>query len=403
MFKTVFLTLLIVNVIWKMILERLNVLHSSKTKLEDLKILRDRIDEENLRKAKSYLKERSILRIVSEIVELVLILYLVTIGLPRLEKFFVQYRFQAYLFFATVALMIYLVRLPFKIYSVFVIENKYGFNTTTRKKFLKDQLLTILLYAIFGLVLVPLLMWLLSYRFWWWQLSILAFGFITFFWFIQPVLVAPLYYKFTKLDDEKLTKKLKEVFEKANTKVPSIYRVDASKRTKKQNAYVTGIGKSRRLVLYDTILSYPEDEILAVVAHELGHHAKKHILKDIFLFSSFATIVLYLTNVVYDYILKTDLFGIEKSYTAFLYALLFVSSLSYFAMPVVNHLSRKMEYEADAYSAKLVGADPLVRALKRLVKENLSNPNPLPLYKIWYYTHPAPEERIERLLLRKGR
>ncbi|MGB9789261.1 MAG: M48 family metallopeptidase [Thermotoga caldifontis] len=402
MFKTAFLILLIVSAIWKTILEWLNVLHASKTKLEDLKTLRDKVSEEDLRRARSYLKERSILRIVSELVELVLVLYLVTIGLLRLEKFFAQYRFQAYLFFGTVALIVYLVRLPFRAYSIFVIESKYGFNTTTMKTFLKDQILTILLYAVFGLILVPLLMWLLSYPVWWWQLSILAFGFITFFWFIQPVLIAPLFYRFTKLEDEKLAQKLKELFEKANTKVPNIYRVDASKRTKKQNAYVTGIGKSRRLVLYDTILGYPEDEILSIVAHELGHHVRKHVLKYIFLFSAFATIVLYLTNLVYAHILKTNLFGIEKPHTAFLYALLFVSSLSYFAMPIANYLSRRMEYEADAYSAKLAGADPLVRALKRLVKENLSNPNPLPLYKVWYYTHPAPEERIERLLT-KGR
>lgn len=402
MFKTAFLILLIVSAIWKTILEWLNVLHASKTKLEDLKTLRDKVSEEDLRRAKSYLKERSILRIVSELIELVLVLYLVTIALPRLEKFFAQYRFQAYLFFGTVALIVYLVRLPFRAYSIFVIESKYGFNTTTTKTFLKDQILTVLLYAVFGLILVPLLMWLLSYPVWWWQLSILAFVFITFFWFIQPVLIAPLFYRFTKFEDEKLAQKLKELFEKANTKVPNIYRVDASKRTKKQNAYVTGIGKSRRLVLYDTILGYPEDEILSIVAHELGHHVRKHVLKYIFLFSAFATTVLYLTNLVYAHILKTNLFGIEKPHTAFLYALLFVSSLSYFAMPIANYLSRRMEYEADAYSAKLAEADPLVRALKRLVKENLSNPNPLPLYKVWYYTHPAPEERIERLLT-KGR
>lgn len=402
MFRVAFLILLIVKATWKMILEWLNVLHASKTKLEDLKTLRDQVNEEDLRKAKSYLRERSILRIVSELVELVLILYLVTIGLPKLEKSFAQHRFQAHLFFGTAALIVYLVRLPFRAYSIFVIENKYGFNTTTTKTFLKDQILTVLLYAVFGLALVPLLMWLLSYPVWWWQLSILAFGFITFFWFIQPVLIAPLFYRFTKLEDEKLSQKLKELFEKANTKVPSIYRVDASKRTKKQNAYVTGIGRSRRLVLYDTLLNYPEDEILSIVAHELGHHAKKHILKNIFLFSAFATIVFYLTNLVYAHILKTNLFSIEKPHTAFLYALLFVSSLTYFLMPIVNFLSRKMEYEADAYSAKLAGVAPLVRALKRLVKENLSNPNPLPLYKVWYYTHPAPEERIEKLLT-KGR
>jgi len=216
---------------------------------------------------------------------------------------------------------------------------------------------------------------------------------------IQPLVIAPLFYKFSELDDEELKSKLRALLDKSGVKVPNIYKMDASKRTKKQNAYLTGIGKSRRLVLFDTILSYNHDEVLSIVGHELGHHVKKHIPKLLLIDIVFISFVLYITNVVYRFILETRIFGVSQPYTVFAYSFLFVSSLVFFLEPILNYLSRKMEYEADEYSAKLLGTpEPLISSLKRLVKENLSNPNPMPLYKVWHYNHPAPEERIKRLM-----
>lgn len=167
----------------------------------------------------------------------------------------------------------------------------------------------------------------------------------------------------------------------------------------KSRMLITGIGKSRRLVLFDTILSYNHDEVLSIVGHELGHHVKKHIPKLLLIDIVFISFVLYITNVVYRFILETRIFGVSQPYTVFAYSFLFVSSLVFFLEPILNYLSRKMEYEADEYSAKLLGTpEPLISSLKRLVKENLSNPNPMPLYKVWHYNHPAPEERIKRLM-----
>jgi len=167
-----------------------------------------------------------------------------------------------------------------------------------------DQTIAVSLIVAFSALLIPVLLWLLKHQIWWWQASILTFVFILFFWFIQPTLIAPLFYKFTELEDEGLKKRITELIQRSSAKIPKIYVMNASKRTKKQNAYVTGIGRSRRLVLYDTIMNYPSDELLAVVAHELGHHVKKHIQKDVILFSIYATFLLYLTNFVYQHILK---------------------------------------------------------------------------------------------------
>jgi STE24 endopeptidase len=400
MIETILLTVLIARTAWRIFLEVLNLLHSTSPKVDIPEVLKDKFTPELLEKSKQYLKDRTKLTILSETTRLVVTIYLVLQGLPRLERLFLAYSplLQAFLFFGALGLIFYLVNFPFRLYSIFVIENKYGFNTATKRTFLMDQTIAVSLIVAFSALLIPVLLWLLKHQIWWWQASILTFVFILFFWFIQPTLIAPLFYKFTELEDEGLKKRITELIQRSSAKIPKIYVMNASKRTKKQNAYVTGIGRSRRLVLYDTIMNYPSDELLAVVAHELGHHVKKHIQKDVILFSIYATFLLYLTNFVYQHILKIHTFDVQRPHTIFVYSFLFVSTISYFLEPLVNYLSRKMEYEADRFSIELLkNPAGMISALKRLVKENLSNPNPHPLYKLWYYSHPAPEERIRAL------
>ncbi|MGJ8454491.1 M48 family metallopeptidase [Pseudothermotoga sp. U03pept] len=402
MFKWIFLSLLLSRVLWEILLEVVNLFHSTNSS-EIPELLKDCFDQSDFDRSKRYLKEKVTLKIIAEATQFFVVLYLVLHGFTHLEVFFSKYSpfLQALFFFGTTGLIFYLLNLIFKIYSTFVIEAKYGFNTSSKKTFVLDQILTIMLFIGFGLLAVFVLLRLLSRQIWWWQGSILAFCLLLFFWFIQPILIAPLFYKFSKLEDEELENEIRKLLVKTDIKIPNIYKVNASKRTKKQNAYLTGIGRSRRLVLYDTVLNYPEDEILAIVGHELGHHVKKHIQKDILLFSIYATVMLYLANAVYQYLLQTRTFQIQEPHTVFLYSLLFVSFVHYLLQPVLNYISRKMEFEADRYSAQLLESPiPMISALKRLIKGNLSNPNPLPLYKVWYYTHPAPQERIARLLIK---
>jgi len=402
-FVLLFIAVIVLKVLWDITLDLINMRYSTSPNAKIPDVLKDKISEEDFEKAKRYLKDRVTLGVIMKITSLILTLVYVFFLFPFLEKVLESkgsFIVQSLLFFGIYALIDYLVELPFKVYSIFVIEQKYGFNTTTPKLFVRDQIIGIILRVIIGVPIISIMMWLLNkFTVWWWQLSILSTAFLLFFMIIQPLVIAPLFYKFSELDDEELKSKLRALLDKSGVKVPHIYKMDASKRTKKQNAYLTGIGKSRRLVLFDTILSYNHDEVLSIVGHELGHHVKKHIPKLLLIDIVFISFVLYITNVVYRFILETRIFGVSQPYTVFAYSFLFVSSLVFFLEPILNYLSRKMEYEADEYSAKLLGTpEPLISSLKRLVKENLSNPNPMPLYKVWHYNHPAPEERIKRLM-----
>ncbi|KAF2962321.1 M48 family metallopeptidase [Fervidobacterium sp. 2310opik-2] len=403
MFIKVLILLVIFKEIWEVVLSLANLKYSLNTKnVPD--ILSDIMSAENFEKAKRYLKDRTMFSAVSTLVNLIVTLVFLLKGYPFLEKIVsnltANVYLQALLFAGIYGLIDFLIDLPFKLFSTFVIEQKYGFNTTTLKTFIFDSLLSIVLIVTIATPILIGSMWFLThFTIWWWQLSILVFLFLLFFSYIQPILIAPLFYKFTELKDGELKEKLKKLLTKSGVKVPNIYVMNASKRTKKQNAYLTGIGKARRLVLYDNILKQTDDEILAVVAHELGHHAHRHIAKLIAISSISTTLVLLFSNFVYLYLFQIQPFGISKPYTVIFYTFTFISALIYFVEPLLNYLQRKMEYEADEYSAK-VSENPeyIISALKKLVKENLSNPNPLPLYKIWYYSHPAPEERIKHLL-----
>ncbi|WP_448375813.1 M48 family metallopeptidase [Fervidobacterium sp.] len=401
-FVVIFLTVIILKTLWDITLDIMNLRYSTNPNAKIPDVLKDKLSQEDFEKAKKYLKDRVLFGVVRKLTSLIVDLIFLLKVFPYLEKVLSDKGstiFQAILFFAIYELIDYLVGLPFSIYSIFVIEQKHGFNTTTPKTFLKDQLLGIILTVAIGVPVVAIATLLLvKFQIWWWQLSILFIALMLFFMIIQPLFIAPLFYKFTELDDEELKKKLRVVLDKSGVKVPNIFKMDASKRTKKQNAYLTGIGKSRRLVIFDTILSYNHDEVLSVVAHELGHHVKRHIPKLLVINSLLVAFILCITNILYKFILNTGVFGLTQPYTTFIYAYTFIISIMFFLEPIVNYLSRKMEYEADEYSARLLGtSEPLISSLKRLVKENLSNPNPHPLYKIWHYNHPAPEERIRRL------
>jgi len=362
------------------------------------------ITPEDFEKTKSYMKDKAPVSVISSIVDLALSLWLLLKGFPLFEttakNFSDNVFIQSLIFFAIYGIIEFIADLPFDLYNTFVLEEKYGFNKTTPKTFILDIVKSIILSIVIGAPVILALVWfLIKFEIWWWQVSIFAITITILFSFIFPILIAPLFNKFRELEEGELKEKIKSLLEKSKIKVPNVYVIDASKRTKRQNAYLTGIGKSRRLVLYDNILTYSDDEILAVVAHELGHHKRKHIPKLLLINILYEFFIFYFVNKVYILLASQKPLGISQPYTIFVYSVLFITSIMFFVSPIFNYLSRKFEYEADNYSAQLVGTSkPLISSLKRLVKENLSNPNPLPLYKTWYYSHPAPEERINNLL-----
>lgn len=384
-------------------------LRYSQSHSEIPSILEDLITKDQFEKSKNYLKDNTLFGFITQSFDLMLTLIFIFLLYPNIEKLVVSitdsFILQGLLFFGIFGLINLLVSIPFDAFDTFVIEQKYGFNTTTVKTFISDIIKSIIISVILGVPILALLLYIIKVDSnFWWKFVLVIIVFELFISFIYPIVIAPLFNKFTPLEEGGLRDKIIEIAQKVGFKISNIFIMDASRRTKKQNAYLTGFGKSRRVVLYDTILSYPQDEILAIFAHELGHHKKKHIPNLFSLSTLFYVLYIYVTFIVYKNAPFKDYFGIQKEFTLLVYSFIFTSSLFYFITPLINGISRKFEYEADEFSAKLLEDPyPLINALKRLVKENLSNIYPDPIFRTWYYSHPAPVERIYRLIsMRKG-
>ncbi|MEN3042848.1 MAG: M48 family metallopeptidase [Fervidobacterium sp.] len=398
----ILIALVVIKNLWSIVLSLANLVYSTNRKAKVPEVFSDVIDLEIFEKNKHYTKDKMLMSVLSTAVNLLVLLWLILKGVPEIENIAKSISenifIQSLLFFGLLGIIQFIMDMPFDVYSTFVLEQKYGFNTTTPKTFLMDILKSLILTVTFGTPIILILMWfLIKFETWWWQASIFGIAVTFFYSYISPILIAPLFNKFKELEDIELKDKIKTLLEKAKVKIPKIYVVDASKRTKKQNAYVTGFGTSRRLVLFDNLLSYPKEEILSVIAHELGHHEKRHIPKLMFVSALYEVFVLFLMNQLYKIFSSTKP-GISQPYAVFFYCSLFVVSIVFFLTPLMNYMNRKLEYEADKYSAELIGSSkPLMNALKRLIKENLTSLSPLPLYKTWYYSHPAPEERINKL------
>jgi STE24 endopeptidase len=236
---------------------------------------------------------------------------------------------------------------------------------------------------------------------WWLWVWSFFLAFEIFMMYLSPYVIEPLFHKFTPLEDEELESGIREIMEKAGIHVSRIFKMDASKRTKHTNAYFTGIGKVKRIVLYDTLVEKMDrDEILSVLAHEVGHWKKKHILKRIVLIEVIALVAIYMSWYFLQSEFLIELFSIDtSSFFAKLVLLSFIAGIISFPFgPLSNWISRKHEDEADRYSFDLTGnGDSMISALVKLSKDNLSNLHPHPLYALFHYSHPPVLERIRKI------
>ncbi|MCP4161638.1 MAG: M48 family metallopeptidase, partial [Deltaproteobacteria bacterium] len=218
---------------------------------------------------------------------------------------------------------------------------------------------------------------------------------------LYPLIIAPLFNKFTELEDGPLKVRLTKLAEKTSFKAKGIFVMDGSKRSSHSNAYFTGFGKARRIVLYDTLINtLSDEEIEGVLAHEIGHFKKKHIIHTLAMSLLIAVLFFFILSVLIDYIPLYNAFGFkESSYPAILIILSFcMGPFSFFLTPVFNSKSRKNEYAADKYAAETTGnPEPLINALINLGKENLSNLTPHRLFSFFNYGHPVLSERIKAL------
>jgi STE24 endopeptidase len=319
-----------------------------------------------------------------------------------LRPYFESEIFLALAFFGVLMLASDILTLPFQWYSTFVIEEKYGFNKTTVKTFITDKLKGYLLTAIIGGGLLSALIYLVETigpNFWIW-FSVLAAVFMLFVNMFYTSLILPMFNKLTALPEGELKTAIEHFARKVNFPLDNIFVIDGSKRSKKANAFFSGIGKKKKIVLYDTLIeNHTTDELVAVLAHEVGHFKKKHIIWGYILSSLQIVFTLFvLSKMIFTENVSVAMGGTEHAIHLNLLAFgILFSPISGITGLFMNMYSRKNEFEADAYAKEKFDGAALSNALKRLSVDSLSDLYPHPLYVFFHYSHPPLLKRLEAL------
>ncbi|KPK35065.1 MAG: peptidase M48 [Nitrospira bacterium SG8_35_1] len=365
------------------------------------------IDKALLSKTRDYTVETTKFGILSSVfnnaVFLVFILVLLNIYNTWIASLNVSFILTGLVFFLVMTYAETVISIPFSLYSTFKIENKYGFNTMTAKLWIADTLKSLFISTILLGLLISAGLFIVQKSHDWWWLWVWSFflAFSIFMMYISPYVIEPLFHKFTPIEDEKLEAGVRDLMNKVGIRVSRVFTMDASKRTKHTNAYFTGIGKVKRIVLYDTLIEKMDyDEIMSILAHEAGHWKKKHILKSIIITEAIALVVIYVAFHLMQSNVLLEIFHIEtESFFAKLIILGFIGSIVSFPLsPLFNWYSRKNEKVADIYSYELTGnKESMISALVKLSKDNLSNLHPHPLYALFHYSHPPVLERIRNI------
>jgi STE24 endopeptidase len=340
--------------------------------------------------------------LVDDIIALAVLFLLLPSFVSALVGLKIHFIWQALIFFGVFAAIGGIVGIPFDLYDNFVLERKYGFSTITWRIWITDLIKSLIISAILMIIMVSAFMSFIHYlpRSWWfWAWIFFTLLEIVLLW-LYSVLIAPLFNKYEPIKDEQLKEKINALMEKVGLKTKGVFQVDEGKRSKHTNAYFTGIGKTKRIVLYDTLLaSHSTDEILAVLAHEIGHWKKKHILKQLMFMIPASLVLLYFVYLILSWPPLYAAFGVQVTVYAGLFLVsLYLSSAGFFLSPIGAAIMRRYEREADRVACELTGTSaPMIDALKRLAKDNLANLHPHPLYVWFYYSHPPLLERIEYL------
>jgi STE24 endopeptidase len=366
------------------------------------------IDAELLKKTRDYTIEHSRFGLIESIFGNILIIVFFFGGLLNIYNswimsFNLPFILSGIIFFIILSYIKTLLSIPFDLYGTFKIENKYGFNTMTWKLWITDFIKSILLSTILMGIMASSAFFLIrtSPDYWWFFVWLFFLLFSLFMMYISPYVIEPLFNKFTPVDDEGMEDSIKDLMKKAGTKVNRVFKMDASKRSKHTNAYFTGIGKVKRIVLYDTLLQIMDkNEVLSVLAHEAGHWKKKHVLKLIILVEAMSFLGIYLSYRLIKAGILNKLFGIQTdTIFATLLILGLIGGIITFPMtPLFSYLSRRHEKEADRFAAGMTeNPEAMATSLIKLSKDNLSNLHPHPFYASFYYSHPPVVQRIREI------
>ena len=320
----------------------------------------------------------------------------------RLESFIRNFGVEGYLLAAIYLLIILffygLLTLPITFYSGFVLEHKFNLTKQTLSAWIKDQIKTAALSFIISLILILTFYWLLSkFEQWWLEVAIFWIFFSIVLAKLTPILIIPLFFKYKKIDDQVLRIKILDLAEKMKVKILDVFEIDLSKKTLKANAAFTGMGKTKRVLLADTLNGkYTHDEVEVILAHEFAHYQLKHIIKMIGLNSIITLGLFYLifrTNGYYLEVFNLNSLSRPASLPlVFLYFTLF----GVITQPLEAFISRIFERQADRLALKVTGSkEAFISLMEKLAGQNLADRNPHPLIKFFFFDHPPIDERIE--------
>jgi STE24 endopeptidase len=297
--------------------------------------------------------------------------------------------------------------LPFEYYRQFVVEQRFGFNRMSKGIFFLDRLKGVLLGAAFGLPLLFVVLWLMNQAgsLWWLWTWVVWVAFQMLVLVLYPSFIAPLFNKFEPLKDEALKSRIEALMQRCGFAAKGLFVMDGSRRSAHGNAYFTGFGAAKRIVFFDTLLArLSGNEIEAVLAHELGHFKRRHVIKRMVVTFAISLVMLallgWLTQCVWFYEglgVRPSLIGGNSGLALVLFFLALPVFL-FFVTPLGSLSSRTHEFEADAFAATQTDAQDLVNALVKLYEDNASTLTPDPLYTAFYYSHPPASQRIDRLL-----
>lgn len=367
--------------------------------------VRNIFSKDEYSKSQSYKKANFKFGLISSIYGFLIIFIVLYFGiLGELDSYLRNITFEneislSILFFLSIFLISDLIKIPFQLYKIFVIEENFGFNTMKISTFLVDKIKSYLISSFFIVILItPLLLFIMLYpESFWIYFWMLISAFLIFVNIFYTSLIVPLFNKLEVLKDGELKQKLDDFSRKVNFPLSNIFVINGSLRSKKANAFFSGLGKNKKIVLYDTLIkNHSADELVAVLAHEIGHYKLNHVKTNMAISVVTTGFMLFiLSNFIFNSQVSYALGGNVSFRHLEIFAFFIIySPVSSLISILMNIKSRKNEYEADEYAVKNFEKKPMVDALKRLSKDNLTNLTPHPLYEFINYSHPSISKRL---------
>lgn len=400
----ILIAILVINFIFNQIVDFINAKHFADPIPEELQ---DVYDVDAYKKSQAYKTERYRFGVISSFFMLIVtLLFFFLDGFAFVDRLARAYSNNeiviALVFFGMILLGSSLLSMPFSYYSTFVIEEKYGFNKSTKTTFFMDQLKSWTVGAALGGLLLSGIIWFYQSTgvyFW-----LYAWGLVTLFSLVMNLfyarLIVPIFNKQTPLEEGTLRSKIESYSVKVGFALDKIFVIDGSKRSSKANAYFSGFGREKRVTLFDTLINdLTEEEVVAVLAHEVGHYKRKHIIYNLFAAIITTGITFWLLSLFIDAPLLSQALGVSvPSFHVGVVAFgILYAPISEITGLLMNYLSRKFEYQADDYAKNTYSGTSLITALKKLSKNSFSNLTPHPLYVFLHYSHPTLLQRYRNI------